>query len=214
MGRKSHFVICSRGESGSHGTPAERSREARASAKILGASVQFLDLGGAARGAGDGYLESRNSHALKIAEMIRAVKPSIVLAPTPMPNQHPDHCALGTLARNAARLARYGGIKELRRAPAHAIEVLLFYAISPDAEMQGTMPILIDVSDANTMEVWTRAMQAHKSQMKTRNYLELQLNRARLNGQRAGISHAIALFANDAILFDSLRGVSRSARSF
>ena len=212
LGRKSHFVICSRGESGSHGTPAQRSREAKTAADILGASLEFVNLG--TQGAGDAQLEPRAAHALKLAGIIRRTKPAILLAPTPVENQHPDHAALGTLARNAARLARYGGIKQIRIFPPHAIDVLLFYAITPDAEPTNNQPILIVVSDPGILDQWTLALQAHASQMKTRNYLELQLTRARLNGLRAGIGHAFPLFSNDSLVLDSLVPLNGAARRF
>jgi hypothetical protein len=50
--------------------------------------------------------------------------------------------------------------------------------------------------------------------MQTRNYVELQLTRARLYGLRAGIGHAMALFPNDPLVLDSLAPVSRGARRF
>ena len=55
-----------------------------------------------------------------------AFAPGIVLAPSPVENQHPDHARLGQLVRDAARLARYGGLKELRASPPHAIGSTLF----------------------------------------------------------------------------------------
>src|SRR4051812_44985236 len=139
-GRPVHFVVCSRGEAGSNGTPAERTREATRAAKLLGATIEFLELDG------DAHLEIKTKHAIRLAGIIRRRQPGIVLAPTVEPNQHPDHSKLGQLVRDASRLARYGGLKELKARNAHAIDQLLFYAISPDAEPRQGMPILIDVS--------------------------------------------------------------------
>ncbi len=64
------------------------------------------------------------------------------------------------------------------------------------------------------MAAWHDAMAAHASQLRTRNYIELQLTRARLNGLRAGVEHAIPLFPADAILVDSLAPLARGARRF
>jgi LmbE family N-acetylglucosaminyl deacetylase len=61
-----------------------------------------------------------------------------VLAPSVVENQHPDHARLGRMVRDAARLARYGGVKELRLPP-HAIGQLLFYAVTPEAEPAPTL---------------------------------------------------------------------------
>ena len=46
-------------------------------------------------------------------------------------------------------------------------------------------------------------MEAHHSQTTARNYVEVQLTRARMNGLRFGVGHAVALFPNDPLLFDS-----------
>src|SRR5262245_33716881 len=60
-GRAAHLVVCSRGESGSRGTPAERIAEAEQAAATLEASLEFLDLDG------DAHLSIRAEHAIAIA---------------------------------------------------------------------------------------------------------------------------------------------------
>jgi LmbE family N-acetylglucosaminyl deacetylase len=208
LGRPAHFVVCSRGEAGSHGTPRQRTAEARKAAALLGATLEFLELDG------DGRLELRAAHTLKLAAIIRRIRPAILLAPSTVENQHPDHARLGRLARDAARLARYGGLRDLRRQPPHVIAQLFFYAVTPEAEPRDLMPVLLDVSAPEVVSAWTAAMQAHASQTATRNYVELQLTRARLLGARAGIACAIPLFPNDPLIFESLAQTGRSARRF
>ena len=207
-GRKAHFVICSRGEAASHGTPAKRMAEAKKSAALLGATIEFVKLDG------DAHLEVRVTHAIKLAGILRRIRPGIVLAPSLVENQHPDHARLGQLVRDAARLARYGSLKELRRLSPHTIDQLFFYAVTPEAEPPGITPVLMDVSEPGILAAWTAAMETHVSQVSARNYVELQLTRARLRGLRAGIGHAIALFPNDPPVLDSLAVVGRSARRF
>lgn len=203
-----HFVVCSRGEAASNGTPAIRTREAKQAAKLLGATLEFADLGG------DAHFETKPVHAIALAAIIRRVRPAVVLAPTVVENQHPDHAKLGRLVRDAARLARYGGLGELRRLAPHAIGQLFFYAVTPEAEPTGGARVVVDVSPAAAMAAWHDAMAAHASQLRTRNYIELQLTRARLNGLRAGVEHAIPLFPADAILVDRLAPLARGARRF
>ncbi len=207
-GRKAHFVLCSRGEAASHGTPEERTLEATESAGLLGATIEFVELDG------DAHLELRVAHTIKLAEIIRRLRPATVLAPTDVENQHPDHARLGKLVRDAARIARYGGFKELREQKAHAIEQLFFYAISPDAEPGDITPILIDISLPEVVSLWTQAMNKHATQTSARNYVEMQLTRARLLGARAGIDYACALFPNDPLLFESLAHAGKGARRF
>lgn len=207
-GRAAHFVVGSRGESASNGTPAQRTREARRAAALLGATVEFVDLGG------DAHFDVTAARAIKLAAIIRRVRPALVLAPTVVENQHPDHVKLGRMVRDATRLARYGGLKELRRLAPHAVGQLLFYAVTPEAEPNDLGRVLVDVSEAAVIKMWIRAMETHASQMKTRNYVELQVTRARLNGLRAGVEHAIPLFPADAIVVESLASLARAARRF
>jgi LmbE family N-acetylglucosaminyl deacetylase len=207
-GRKAHLVVCSRGEAGTHGTSVQRVAEAKKSAALLGATVEFIEFDG------DAHLEIRVAHAIKLAGILRRVRPGIVLVPSLVENQHPDHAKLGQLLRDAARLARYGGLKELRRVRPHAIDQMFFYAVTPEAEPAGITPVLVDVSAPEIMAVWTAAMEAHLSQTSARSYVELQLTRARLRGLRAGIGHAIALFPNDPPVLDSLAQLGRGARRF
>lgn len=207
-GRKTHFVVCSKGEAGTNGTPAQRVKESQKAAKILGATAEFIQLDG------DAHLEMRVAHAMQLAGIIRRHRPEIVLAPTLVENQHPDHSRLGRLVQDAARLARYGGLKELKRSPAHAISQLLFYAITPGAEPRDCLPLLFDVSDPGIVARWKDSMEAHASQMKTRNYVELQIAHSRVNGLRAGVEYAISLFPGDPLVVNSLSQVNKSARSF
>jgi LmbE family N-acetylglucosaminyl deacetylase len=207
-GRKAHFVICSRGEAATHGTPEERAIEAEEAAKILGATVELVELDG------DAHLEIKAAHALKLARAIRQVRPGIVLAPSLVGNQHPDHARLGRLVRDACRLARYGGMAELRDLPSHAIGQLFYYAVTPEAEPRDIPPLLVDISAPEIVQAWTNSMKAHASQGRTRNYAEVQLLRARSWGARGNLEYATPLFPNDPVVVGSLALVSRGARQF
>ena len=204
-GRQAHVVVCSRGESASHGTPEERVRECQDGARALGALLELLELDGDAR------LEEKAAHAILLAGVIRRLRPSTVLAPTLVDNQHPDHYRLGRLVRDAARIARFGGVAELRELAPHAIDQLFHYALSPAAEPRDVSPVLVDVSAPEVVAAWTAAMQAHATQVKARSYIEMQLTRARVNGLRAGVGHAIAIYPNDPPVVDSLARLGRSA---
>jgi len=152
--------------------------------------------------------------AITLARIVRRVKPCVVLAPSVVENQHPDHWRLGCLVRDAARLARYGGVKRTPETQVpHAIGQLLFYAVTPEAEPRDISPVFIDVSTPEIIAAWKAAMEAHASQTSARAYVELQLARARLNGLRAGVGHAIALFPGNPLIFGSLAFVkSRRTR--
>ncbi len=207
-GRPVHLVVCSRGESATHGTPEARGQECRNAAEVLGAALELMELDGDAR------LEARAAHAIRLAGVIRRLRPALVLAPTLVENQHPDHARLGRLVRDAVRISRYGGVAELRELAPHAVEQLFYYALTPGAEPRDATPILIDVSAPEVLDAWTAAMEAHATQVKARSYVEMQLTRARVNGLRVGVGHAIALYPNDPPVIDSLARLGRSASQF
>ena len=206
-GHKIGLVICSRGESGSNGTPSERQAEARAAAALLDATVRFLNLGG------DAHIEQSVVNALAIARCIRSVRPDVVLAPTPSVDQHPDHAAVGALTRDALRLARYGGVAELRDLPPHGIRHFFAYAVTPAAEPPRNCPAVhVDISDY--IKTWIQLMECHKTQLRTREYIELQTARARLLGVQAGVDYAQALFPTDHLLVKTLAELPASVRLF
>jgi LmbE family N-acetylglucosaminyl deacetylase len=207
-GRAAHLVVCSRGEAATHGTPRQRTAEARKAAAILGATLEFVVLDG------DALLEHRVEHSLKLAGIIRRLRPGIILAPSLLENQHPDHPRLGRIVRDAARLARYGALARLRDRPAHSIGQLFYYSSGPGAEQEGSQPVLIDISAPSVLRAWTAAMKAHATQIRTRDYPDLQLARARVHGLTAGVSHAQPLYPADPPVFDSLAPLGRGARQF
>ena len=207
-GRAAHFVVCSRGEAGTHGRPEQRVAEAQRAAALLGATIEFVELDG------DSHLEVRAAHAITLAGVLRRVRPGIVLAPSLVENQHPDHSRLGRLVCDAARLARFGGLRELTESPPHRIAHLLFYAMTREAEPGDISPVLIDISGPEIIAAWVAAMEAHASQTSVRNYVEFQLTRARLHGLGAAVEYATALFPADPLVFTSLSGLGRGRRGF
>ncbi len=201
------LLLCSRGEAGTHGTPDEREAETCRAAALLNAEVTFLGLGG------DAHLEATNAHALTLARHLRRVRPDVLLAPTVEPNQHPDHAAVGSLCRDAARFARYGKVPELLDLlPPHAIGHLLHYAITPGAEPVGRPGVRVDISVQ--FPRWIELMECHATQMRTRRYVELQTARARVLGLEAGVEHAQALFPGDPFLVGSLAELPAAVRLF
>jgi LmbE family N-acetylglucosaminyl deacetylase len=206
--RAVHMVVCSRGESASNGTPAQRTAESASAAEILGAALEWMDLGG------DAHITTNLANTIQLAAVIRRVRPAIVLAPSLVENQHPDHPKLGAMVRDAARLARYGGVAELREAPPHPIAQLFYYAITTEAEPRDISPILMDITDPREIESWNKAMAAHVSQAGTRNYVELAMTRARLAGLSAGVGYAMALYPADPPVVQCLSQIQQSARQF
>ncbi len=199
------LCICSRGESGTNGTPEEREAEARAAAHLLGAKIEFLDLGG------DAHIEATRQNAFALARQIRLVRPNVLLSSVTSADQHPDHHVVGSLARDAVRLARYGGISELRDLKPHAVARHLQYAVAPSSEPRAPK-IRVDISAH--FGKWIELMECHRTQLRTRDYIELQTARARLSGVEAGVQYAQVLFSPDDFLVDSLAGIPAGVRLF
>jgi len=203
-GHEARILVTSKGEAASAGEPEERAQEARDAARIIGAAIQFLDLGG------DCHIEHNTANAMTLAREIRRVKPDVILAPHLGENQHPDHSAAGRMVRDAARFARYGGLRDLEELPPHPITSLYYYTIT---QVFVTPPeLVVDVTAAR--EAWEAAIQCHKSQMKTRNYLDLVTSRARTLGAAIGVEYAVGLWLNDPIRVRSLGDLPLSSRCF
>jgi len=203
-GHEARILVTSKGEAASAGTPEERAQEARDAARIIGAAIQFLELGG------DCHIEHNPGNAITIAREIRRFKPDVVLAPHLGENQHPDHAAVGKIVRDGARLARYRGLQDLEELPPHPITSLYYYAIT---QVFVTPPeLIVDVTAAR--QAWESAIQCHKSQMRTRNYLDLVMSRARTLGAAVGLEYAVGLWLNDPIRVGSLGDLPLSSRYF
>jgi LmbE family N-acetylglucosaminyl deacetylase len=203
-GNRVKLLVFSRGEGGTAGTPEIREHEARAAAKAMGAEIEFVDFGGDCR------MEYTLANRLRIAAEIRKTKPSIVLAPHTAENQHPDHVVVAKLARDAARLARYGGVEELKPAPTHRIDNLFFYNIT---QHMGRVPdVVIDISDV--AQQWEAVMRCHATQTAQKSYLDLQMTAARLLGVTIGVEYAMGLFLNDPVRVEYMSDITLSSRSF
>ncbi len=203
-GSQVKVVVCSLGEAGTNGTPEGRRMEAEAAAKFIGAEIEFIDLGG------DCHIEDIPGNKIKLAEKIREFKPNIVLAQSLSENQHPDHYVLSKMVRDASRLARYGGLAEIKNIPVHNIDALYFYPSS--AEIQGRPDIIVDVSAEE--DAWVKAMEMHESQMKTRSYVNLVLSKARGVGASIGVKCAVGLWVNDPVTLESLSSLNVSSRNY
>ena len=206
-GNEISLCICSRGEAGSNGAPDEREAEARSAAKMLGATIDFLEIGG------DAHLEICAANNIAIALQIRIARPDVLLTPAVSPDQHPDHIVVSHLCRNAARLARYGGLAELRDLLPHPIRHHLEYAITPGAE-QGRDQRMIRVDISEYFARWVELMECHQTQLRTRRYIELQTARARLLGLESGVEYAQALYAPDDFLIQNFGELPASVRLF
>src|SRR5690606_39792452 len=92
------------GELGSRGTIKTRYAEANEAAELMGISLRHnLNLG-------DGFFQNSPENQLKIAAILRAYQPDIVLA-NALADRHPDHGKAGKLIADACFLSGLSKIK-------------------------------------------------------------------------------------------------------
>lgn len=203
-GSQVKILVLSLGEAGSAGTPEGRKQEAMDASKIIGAEIEFVEMGG------DSKIENTPQNRILIAQKIREYKPNIVLTPHTNENQHPDHAAAGKITRDASRLARYGGLAELKSIPIHKIDNLYYYIIT---QFFGSSPdIIIDVTSVQPK--WQQAMEAHKSQMASKKYLEMIMSWSKALGSAIGTNYAVGIKTNEPVQLDNLSDISLSSRNY
>ena len=108
------------------------------------------------------------------------------------------------------RLARYGGLQELRDLPPHRIDNLYFYAITTVVNQRPD--ILVDVTAVYPQ--WEAAMRCHKTQIANKAYLDLVISRARNLGASIGVEYAVALWLNDPVRLEAISDLRLSSRNF
>ena len=203
-GTEVKILVLSLGEAGSAGTPEGRKQEAVDAAKIIGAGIEFMEMGG------DCKIQYTPQNAIAIAKKIREFKPNMILAPDTNENQHPDHAAAGKITRDASRMARYGGLGELKDLPVHKIGQLYYYVIT---QFFGSSPdIIIDVT--SVQPIWQKAMEAHKSQMDSKKYLEMIMSWSMALGSAIGTNYAVGIKTNEPVQLDNLSDLTLSSRNY
>jgi LmbE family N-acetylglucosaminyl deacetylase len=171
---------------------------------MVNAEIEFVNMGG------DCHIEYTPKNSITLAKIIRTFKPNVILAPELIKNQHPDHYIVAKLAHTACRLARYGGLKEIKKLPTHKVGALYFYPSR--AERLEKIDIIIDVSEQKNK--WEQTMSAHKSQMKTKGYHDLVFSKAEALGTSVGVKYAVGLTANDPVHINNLSDLNLSSRNY
>ncbi|MGA7312701.1 MAG: bacillithiol biosynthesis deacetylase BshB1 [Silvibacterium sp.] len=98
MGVSTAILDLTRGEAGTRGTAEERAAEARKAAGILGVAWRdALDIP-------DGRVENTYESRIKIVEVLRRVRPRVVILPYGA-GRHPDHYTTATLGYEACFLS-------------------------------------------------------------------------------------------------------------
>lgn len=143
LGRKVGVLDLTRGEAGTYGTPEIRKKELESASRILGLDArETLDFP-------DGGIENTIGNRLRVIEVIRKLRPKILLSFRPN-TRHPDHHHTGEIARDVLFLSGLEKIKTEHPAfrPASLVQFPEFHSLEkPD--------LIVDVS-----EVWEKKLEA------------------------------------------------------
>lgn len=178
-------------ELSSNGTVERRREEAKAAAEILGIS-RSIQLGFPDRG-----LRGSEEQILKMTQVIRQLKPRVVLAPY-WEDRHPDHVACSRMVKEAV----FDAAIRMKQTPggesAHRVDQVFYYFINNVHKAD----LIVDVTDV--YERKQQALLAYKSQfdpnegevktpLNSPTYLAMIRGRDQLWGHQIGALYGEAL---------------------
>ncbi len=190
-GHKVVNVILTHGEAGTYGTPEVREQEAKRAAMLAKAEMEFLDFM-------DNHVEDTAENAKKLALVIRKYRPRVIFAPYHTNNfshkdgaAHPDHTALGSLARKAARFAKFKNADIAGEA--HTADKLVYYMVPKYRKPS----FVVDVSEV--VDALRNLWQCHESQLQMRHgkLVDYLLVQRRATGLFNGVEHAEAFIMEE-----------------
>jgi len=154
-GWKTGILDLTRGESGTRGTAAEREAEANEAARILRvATREALDLP-------DGNVENTLQNRLKIAAVLRRLRPRVVILPY-WQGRHPDHYTTATLGYEACFVSGLAKVDTGNADAPHRPFKILYASLYADVRPT----FAVDITPF--MEERFQSLMAYRSQYATR----------------------------------------------
>ena len=152
-GHRVGILDLTQGEMGTRGSAELRAAEADRAAKTLGVVVRTN------AGLEDAHLANDDASRTVIVQLIRALRPRVVILPFPI-GRHPDHRIASELGRDAcylAGLAKYAPVKGVE--PHRPFKILYALAYREDPVKPS---FVVDISD--TFEAKMTAIRCYSSQ--------------------------------------------------
>jgi LmbE family N-acetylglucosaminyl deacetylase len=186
-----HVLVCTQGDKGSSDPSVDSAELARRRAEEMAAAASALGVAGhECLGHPDGEVENTVEFRRQLVEVVRRVRPDVVICPDPTavffgPSyyNHHDHRVVGWAVLDAVSPAAGQPHYFPDAGPPHRVAaVLLSGTLEPDA--------WVDISD--TVDVKAQALLCHESQLsETAEWLRTVVRqRAEDGGREAGVSHA------------------------
>lgn len=149
QGLRTGILDLTRGEAGTRGSAMEREAESQAAAKILGVSWR------AALDIPDGRVENTYENRVKIVEVLRQVRPRVVILPY-WTGRHPDHYTTAALGYEACFLS---GLAKLETGTApHRPFKIVYASLYADVRPSFVVDITPHIEDRH------RALMVYQSQ--------------------------------------------------
>jgi N-acetylglucosamine malate deacetylase 1 len=159
LGLRTGILDLTQGESGTRGSAAERAAEAAEAARILGVTTRLaLDLP-------DGAVSNTLENRLKVARVIRQLRPRVVILPY-WEARHPDHAMCGQLGYDAcfvAGLSKLSGA-DLGENPPHRPFKIVYASLYADVRPSFIVDITPFVEQRLASLMAYRSQYANQSQ--------------------------------------------------
>ena len=152
LGWRTGILDLTRGEAGTRGSAAQRAAESDAAARILRvAHREALNLP-------DGNVQNTLENRLKIAAVLRRLRPRVVILPY-WQGRHPDHYTTATLGYEACFAA---GLSRLALDPAHGAAHRPYKILYASLYSDVRATFVVDITDH--METRLQSLLAYRSQ--------------------------------------------------
>jgi bacillithiol biosynthesis deacetylase BshB1 len=152
-GHRVGIIDLTQGEMGTRGDAKTRAAEAERAAKTLGVALRLN------AGMRDAHLENNEASRKSLVELIRRLKPRVVILPFPV-GRHPDHRIASELGRDACYLAGLAKYAPEAGGEAHRPYKLLFALAYREDPVKPTF--VVDISDV--FETKMQAIRCYGSQ--------------------------------------------------
>jgi len=205
LGCRTGVIDLTRGELGTRGNADIRSLEAANASQVMELAVrENLNLP-------DGFVESCRENRMKVIQVLRKYRPSIVLLPMEQ-DRHPDHGACGKLVRESCFLS---GLRKIETdSPPHKPTRIFNYFLA----WEHSYSFIVDISEVikDKMEaIKCYASQFHRpggddeppTLLSRPDFLEWIEARARGYGSRIGVKYGEPFFSPAALKIDDLNGL-------
>ncbi|OIQ38716.1 MAG: bacillithiol biosynthesis deacetylase BshB1 [Bacteroidetes bacterium MedPE-SWsnd-G1] len=192
LGKKIGVLDLTRGELGTRGSAEIRDKEAANSAKILGLEVREN------LGLADGFFQNTKENQLKIIEILRKYKPTMVLC-NAIDDRHIDHGKGSKLVSDACFLSglrkietELDGEKQESWRPKHVYHYIQWKNIEPDfvIDVSGFIDKKVESVKAYSSQFFDANSKEPSSPISSKNFLDSITYRAQDLGRLIGVAHA------------------------